>query len=1510
MASDPPWALSIENLDNELASVIRVRKRLSESTDVQLPKILCGLLPRLLGRLHRYSAWLESPGLALEQPSGNHLKGRIEILLKDKMQPELLRIFADAFVRVRKNVHMDISYVNIIATFIANSFHNLTPNEEELICFGRGFALSQSLELLHIAVPRCHISSDSTMQQPSIQKILGSVLLTIDKLYNLTMMQNNDAEDAVASNSALISNLHMSSWICLDCFSLLMNTPPLIQQDLESQYGYHQKFSPVVNYKKKLNDFSSNGTKKSRLSQDNINLIAQDGGGIFNLILDMILLSNGCWGQYNIGGLSLTYNQGRLRHRCQKLRHKNILENHTSLEIVKMVCEHLSLWDNLFHQKEDTTSLTAGFQRTIILALISSKMDGRNGRVASTTSSSTAYLDKYLSLVIIACEKHGRENDTDTSSCPFLGMALAIMILVLGYANVKDVLDKYVAHRYLWEDILGKLQTNSNNLILIKSLGRQHLIDNNLSGELLHFVLTGIIEPIFQRDGIDEVIMKNPGLEPLLHLVIVVVKRALGMCPMVQRHLSPSWVHAPSQLFSGLNRRSGIDWIENINQEYLRTLYSFLKCPLSRRNDQDIVLCRRACYKAISSMVMHKTCIQNEIQSPFDLSALLLNLLTNEEDDESVAHITSALQQFINDHTIVRQTLATTLHSSEQQKAQFIDDEGIISSLILASCSDSKLARIIAIEWATKILFQFDSPTATFLCMHHMNDTDSDVSKAATNYLTNDSSNNHLSFTFMCAVISPIVDDENLGTSLVLVRLRDMFCRSILGSRDVTTIYTEVQLKLLSKLLFAAINASLNRALLVVESTDENMNQNPSEHCFNDQPLGALCGSQRDAIGPGMAIHFFAHVVRSSKDKGWMTSHCKEYLESMFTFLSRDEHGGSKGGFEARRIAYKVSYYLTEILKPSISLIVPNHISFSTIILLFELTRKSSLDAKYACEILQLTLCPYKEAADTNSSTISRHGQLHAVTPLLPVLLSSAVSDVDCVRQISACFAIYVVLPLDPFAANFICTYLSSDDDVVTSSTAKKCLLILQSRRCEIQGIGWHTEVDDVTFLFSDYTSSSDRIEMQHDIQSAVDKISNSARIGEAAAYMILRHCKFSLTVALESTSTSKIEDTLELCGVSRTKDPNIKDVVGNCEICLDDTDLENMYAMPCQHYYCTGCWQSFLESKFVDDTAVLNSTCPHLGCHQRITIQEINDITPILLDSWREKYLISRIDLDPAYRRCPGVDCDMIAVAQSRYKCVSSTFCSTCHTSFCFTCAGTPHEPAKCNHVLDWNKTISSTASWIVLNTKPCPLCNVKIEKNDGCNHMRCAHCHAHFCWICLGVFDTREVYTHACNVPSDAPKNNEKRKKFYLERYHAHAQSEAYAKSLLSKTLNTITEMDLWHILSESDKGVIFSSRQIVFESRRFIKNSFIFAYYMNNDRDDKRHTMFESHQVALEQFIEHLSKITEHNDREQWSTMGEELFRKYIKSTALHTLAVKNYIARMSNFIQINNMEDEDL
>ena len=47
-----------------------------------------------------------------------------------------------------------------------------------------------------------------------------------------------------------------------------------------------------------------------------------------------------------------------------------------------------------------------------------------------------------------------------------------------------------------------------------------------------------------------------------------------------------------------------------------------------------------------------------------------------------------------------------------------------------------------------------------------------------------------------------------------------------------------------------------------------------------------------------------------------------------------------------------------------------------------------------------------------------------------------------------------------------------------------------------------------------------------------------------------------------------------------------------------------------------------------------------------------------------------------------------------------------------------------------------SGNLKWIYLNTKMCPKCRKPIEKNQGCNHMRCnpGGCGYEFCWLCMG--------------------------------------------------------------------------------------------------------------------------------------------------------------------------------
>lgn len=40
--------------------------------------------------------------------------------------------------------------------------------------------------------------------------------------------------------------------------------------------------------------------------------------------------------------------------------------------------------------------------------------------------------------------------------------------------------------------------------------------------------------------------------------------------------------------------------------------------------------------------------------------------------------------------------------------------------------------------------------------------------------------------------------------------------------------------------------------------------------------------------------------------------------------------------------------------------------------------------------------------------------------------------------------------------------------------------------------------------------------------------------------------------------------------------------------------------------------------------------------------------------------------------------------------------------------------------------------AAWLAQFTRKCPSCGALTEKITGCNHMSCAHCSAHFCWLC----------------------------------------------------------------------------------------------------------------------------------------------------------------------------------
>mmetsp|Transcript_12300 Transcript_12300/g.16108 ORF Transcript_12300/g.16108 Transcript_12300/m.16108 type:complete len:510 (+) Transcript_12300:267-1796(+) len=415
-------------------------------------------------------------------------------------------------------------------------------------------------------------------------------------------------------------------------------------------------------------------------------------------------------------------------------------------------------------------------------------------------------------------------------------------------------------------------------------------------------------------------------------------------------------------------------------------------------------------------------------------------------------------------------------------------------------------------------------------------------------------------------------------------------------------------------------------------------------------------------------------------------------------------------------------------------------------------------------------------------------------------------------------------------------------------------------------------------------------VDLRPVMQRRIGDVTDILKVSSAAAAVLLRQYNYSKEQLLEQYMQNA-DKILKKAGVyhrcghaveSKTKRTD-------CAICYDD-ECDLMMAMSCGHSFCMECWYDFCDNAVNEGPVSVRTTCPQAQCNEIVTEEEMGRAlgsNAPQMQKFLSFQLRSFVEANNLTRWCPGKGCERIACAESASAMEAEgnlASCDACLTSFCLVCGEEPHAPSSCKDLARWNEKCrneSETANWILANTKSCPRCRSRIEKNQGCNHMTCSSCKYEFCWICMGDWTEHGASTggyYKCNkfdsgisstsVPdgdqSDAAKAKRDLDRYlhFYKRFHAHQEAQHFAQKQLLETENRMV------LLQESCDGAkwtdvefLKTANEQLVECRRVLKFTYVFAFYMDPaPAAAMQRERFEHHQEMLERFTEHLSELSE--------------------------------------------------
>lgn len=208
----------------------------------------------------------------------------------------------------------------------------------------------------------------------------------------------------------------------------------------------------------------------------------------------------------------------------------------------------------------------------------------------------------------------------------------------------------------------------------------------------------------------------------------------------------------------------------------------------------------------------------------------------------------------------------------------------------------------------------------------------------------------------------------------------------------------------------------------------------------------------------------------------------------------------------------------------------------------------------------------------------------------------------------------------------------------------------------------------------------------------------------------------------------------------------SIKSTQPTCVVCFDELQfnyLDMQLTSACQHANRTVCdncvfrhVQQTIQITFTDDIS-----CPEQNCNVMFDYQTVRNILllggdPDLINRY-DRYVFQRqLEQMEEFIWCANPTCHAGQLNQGG-RSNNVVTCYNCHQKTCFQHKVQWHEGLSCEEYdLCNDPKFESSRQWIMQNSKKCPQCPYRIEKNQGCDHMTCIKCRHEFCWSCLADY------------------------------------------------------------------------------------------------------------------------------------------------------------------------------